>query len=146
MPQTSNRPEGTLGPAPNRNQITAIVARPYDTGSIRQRRAPARMRSVWPEMPFMRGPDGAARLREWLPQQQEIRRKHAARRDRVLAHDWAASRLRLILGLSDARHWNGYVAPATDGRQNDSPIRAALLELLRDVEQAEQGMAPPEAY
>jgi len=95
--------------------------------------------SVWPEMPFMRGPVGAQRLREWLPVQREIRAKTAARRQRVLAHEWACKRLCLILGIKEARQWNGYIPPARDdkGDIRPNPVRQNLNELLRDVEKAE---------
>jgi hypothetical protein len=97
------------------------------------------MASVWAEMPFMRGPIGAARLREWLPRHHQIRAEALARRDRVLAHDWAAKRLCSILMLSRAEQWNGYVPPATDaeGNANTSPTRRAMLELFREIVQAE---------
>lgn len=100
---------------------------------------PAKASSVWPEMPFMRGPRGAERLREWLPQLREIREQTAARRARVLAHDWAKKELCLILGLKKAEQWNGYVAPhlAGEGHVNDSPKRVALIELLRKVAERE---------
>lgn len=97
--------------------------------------------SVWPEMPFMRGPAGAQRLRQWLPAQQQIRAKTAARRERVLAHEWARKRLSRILGVAlvDVVKWNGFVPPATDqtGRPDHNPLRDDLMQLLHDVEAAE---------
>lgn len=95
--------------------------------------------SVWPEMPFMRGPVGAQRLREWLPVLREIRAKTAVRRQRVLAHDWACKRLCLILGIKEARQWNGYLPPMRDDRESarSNPVRQNLIELLRDVEKAD---------
>lgn len=98
-----------------------------------------RASSVWPEMPFMRGPKGAERLRQWLPKSREIRANTAARRERVLAHDWARERLCHILYISDARKWNGYVPPSRDehGRPFRSEQRRALIELLREVGAAE---------
>lgn len=108
---------------------------------------PVRMNSIWPEMPFMRGPEGAQRLREWLPQLRQIRAQAANRRARVLAHPWAAKRLCDILGLSSAEHWNGYVPPTTDqeGQANTSETRRALVELLREVDQFDQGASEPQA-
>lgn len=100
-----------------------------------------RASSVWPEMPFMRGPTGAQRLREWLPKSREIRAATATRRERVLAHDWARTRLCQILLISDAQRWNGYVPPSRDehGRPVRSELRRALIELLREVGAADQG-------
>lgn len=102
-----------------------------------------RASSVWPEMPFMRGPAGAQRLREWLPDYRQRRAATAARRERVLAHDWACKRLCLILGLTDARNWNGYVPELrnTDGAINPYENRRALIELLRDVDTADRNAA-----
>lgn len=104
-----------------------------------------RASSVWPEMPFMRGPVGAQRLRELLPVLRDVSIKTQARRDRVLAHQWACRRLCLILNLQDARQWNGYIPPALDDRGSASrnPIREALIELLKEVEAAE-GLEPAE--
>jgi hypothetical protein len=96
---------------------------------------------VWVEMPFMRGPIGAQRLREWLPEQRQIRERTAARRERVLAHEWARKRICRILGHTDAAKWNGYIPPATrasDGKVDDNPIRDALIQLLHEVEDAER--------
>jgi hypothetical protein len=100
-----------------------------------------RASSVWPEMPFMRGPVGAQRLRELLPVLRDVRAKTAARRARVLAHEWACRRLCLILNLKDAQQWNGYVPPARD----DYGSRDALIKLLHDVAAADgMGDADPE--
>lgn len=98
-----------------------------------------RASSVWPEMPFMRGPAGAERLRAWLPDYRAKRNKNAARRERVLAHDWACKRLCQILNLTDARQWNGYVPPLkdADGRINPYESRRLLMGLLRDVAAAD---------
>lgn len=98
-----------------------------------------RASSIWPQMPFMRGPDAAQRLRDWLPHYRERRAEIAARRERVLAHAWACKRLCTILGLSDARNWNGYVPEArnTDGTPNTYESRRALIELLREVAAAD---------
>lgn len=106
-----------------------------------------RASSIWPQMPFMRGPAAAQRLREWLPQYRERRAEIAARRERVLAHEWARKRLCTILGLSDARNWNGYVPEArdADGRLNPYESRRALIELLREVAAADSdGEGPVE--
>lgn len=99
-----------------------------------------RASSIWPQMPFMRGPAAADRLREWLPQYRQQRAEIAARRERVLAHDWACKRLCQILGLSNARNWNGYLAPYrdADGRVNHYETRSALIELLREVAAADR--------
>jgi hypothetical protein len=45
MPQTSNRPEGTPRPAPNRNQITPSIPGRYDlaAGLARRREAASRL-------------------------------------------------------------------------------------------------------
>lgn len=110
-------------------------------------REPRRIASVWPEMPVMRGPAGAERLREWLPRARQIREANASRRQRVLAHEWARTRLRHLLDLERAEQWTGFVPPVHDssGGFNDSPVRRALVELLRDVEQAEQGQPAGES-
>lgn len=110
-------------------------------------REPRGLSSIWPEMPFMRGEIGSARLREWLPQHRQIRAQTAHRRARVLAHPWATKRLCDILGLANAEQWNGYVPPNTDehGRANTSPTRRALVELLREVDQFDQGAGEPTA-
>lgn len=102
--------------------------------------SPVRASSVWVEMPFMHGPKGAERLRELLPILREIRARNAARRERVLAYEWAQKRLCLILGISDARHWNGYVPEARDaeGKPNPWENRRALIDLLRDVAMEDQ--------
>lgn len=103
------------------------------------RRDAVKASSVWPEMPFMRGPKGAERLREWLPEQRRIHEQALRRRARVLAHDWACKRLCHILALTDASHWNGYVPTSHDdqGRINNSAIRHSLVELLREVANAD---------
>lgn len=100
---------------------------------------PGRASSVWPEMACMRGQKGAERLRELIPQLRKTRAKNEARRERVLAYGWAQKRLCLILGLSDARHWNGYVPELrdVDGRINPYDNRRDLIELLRDVAAAD---------
>ncbi|WP_344144363.1 hypothetical protein, partial [Polymorphospora rubra] len=99
--------------------------------------------SVWTEMPFMRGPIGAERLRAWLPTQRTNRTRATNRRERVLAHDWARTRLCQILQLTDARKWNGYVPPGVDehGRPVRDERRHALIELLRDVQAADEQAA-----
>lgn len=98
-----------------------------------------RASSVWPEMPFMRGPVGAQRLRELLPVLRDVRTKTEARRTRVLAHAWACRRVCLILNLKEAKQWNGYIPPARDdrGALTHNPVREALIELLKEVEAAE---------
>ncbi len=103
-------------------------------------KTPMRAVSVWPEMPFMRGPQGAERLRQWIRMQREVKDQCAARRRRVLAHDWARERLRLIFHLADAEQWNGYVPPVRDehDRLNTSSHRRELMALLHDVERFEQ--------
>jgi hypothetical protein len=92
-----------------------------------------RASSVWPEMPFMRGPVGAQRLRELLPVLRDVRARTLARRERVLAHEWACKRVCLILNLKDARQWNGYIPAAGDR----TPVRDALVDLCKEVEAAE---------
>jgi hypothetical protein len=59
----------------------------------------------------------------------------AERRRRVLAHEDLAKRLRNVLGLADAKTWNGYVPPRTDGtgRLNTSRIRAQLVAICREA-------------
>jgi hypothetical protein len=107
---------------------------------------PTKASSVWPEMPFMRGPVGAQRLREWLPVQRQIRENTAKRRERVLAHEWARKRLRAILHIERSEQWNGFIPPATDqhGHCHRNPVRDALIELCKDVVQAEEdGPRPP---
>ena len=54
---------------------------------------PRRISSVWTELPFMRGPQAAERLREWRQVHAEVKRQCAERRARVLAHDWAHKEL-----------------------------------------------------
>ncbi|MCG5460823.1 hypothetical protein MED01_004249 [Micromonospora sp. MED01] len=106
-----------------------------------------RASSIWPQMPFMRGPVAAQRLRDWLPQYRERRAEVAARRERVLAHEWARKQLCTILGLSDARNWNGYIPEArnADGVLNPYESRRALIELLREVAAADgAGQEPGE--
>jgi hypothetical protein len=100
---------------------------------------PRRVSSVWTELPFMRGPEAADRLREWARAHAEVKRQTAERRQRVLVHDWARPQLCRILGLSRAENWYGFVAPARnpDGDLNTSPTRRALVALLREVEQFE---------
>ncbi|MFE9955860.1 hypothetical protein [Micromonospora sp. NPDC005299] len=106
-----------------------------------------RASSIWPQMPFMRGPAAAQRLREWLPQYRQQRNEIANRRERVLAYDWACKRLCQILSLSHARNWNGYVPPYkdADGRVNTYETRRELIELLREVAAADRaGQEPAE--
>lgn len=100
----------------------------------------SRHASVWTELPFMRGPQGADRLRQWGRAQSEIKRQCAARRERVLAYDWARRRLCAIFGYTRAENWNGYVPPARDSEDliNTSPGRRQLMDLLRDVALFEQ--------
>jgi hypothetical protein len=102
---------------------------------------PASAGSVWTELPFMRGPQGAERLRAWARQQSEVKRACAARRERVLAYDWARARLCRVLSLSRAENWNGFVPPArdSDGQINTSSRRRELMDLLRDVAQFDLG-------
>ncbi|MDP8971184.1 MAG: hypothetical protein M3N52_11965 [Actinomycetota bacterium] len=98
--------------------------------------------SVWVQAPFLRGPQGAERLRQWLPQHREIRARCAARRERVLRHEWARARLCRLLGIADAGMWNGYVPPALDQRgqpDTGNAVRRELVALLKDVEKAEAG-------
>ena len=68
----------------------------------------------------------------------QARRAALARRDRVLAHGWAASRLCEILRLERPGQWTGYVPPARDchGRTETSPARALLRARRRDVDVA----------
>ncbi len=87
-----------------------------------------------------------ARGRELIAILAESRRQAAARRDRVLRHDWATKRLCVIFGYKQATQWSGYVPPRSDpaddhgpqlSRPNTSPHRAALVQLLRDIKQFE---------
>lgn len=100
---------------------------------------PPRASSVWPEMPFMRGPVGAQRLRDLIPALRSARQQVEKNKARVLAHDWARKRLCVILNLSDAKQWNGYVPPARDhlGVLAHNPVREALMELFKEVRAAE---------
>jgi len=103
-------------------------------------RDPKQASSVWMEMPFMRGPEGARRLSEWARAHAVIRRQCSERRARVLLHDWAAVRLCRIFGYSQAGNWNGFVPPArdsSDDRVNTSSQRRELMELLHDIERFE---------
>jgi len=102
---------------------------------------PQQAGSIWTQMPFMRGERGAERLREWSRTQHEVKRAAAARRERVLAYDWARTRLCRILSLSRAENWNGFVPPArdSDDHLNTSDRRRELMDLLRDVAQHELG-------
>lgn len=99
-----------------------------------------RASSVWPEMPFMRGPQAAERLHELLPVLRDNRRRALQRRDRVLAHDWARRRLCIILQTTDAKKWNGFLPLAENnlGDLRKSEIRHSLIELLRDVAAADK--------
>lgn len=96
---------------------------------------PAFKGGIWSQMPFMRGPKAAERLTQLTADLAIVSQAAQARRARVLAHPWAAKRLCLIFGYTRPEQWTGYVPPATtaEGDHNDSPLRAALLELLRDV-------------
>jgi hypothetical protein len=97
-------------------------------------------------MSFMRGEKGAARLREWRITSRDTRTRALTRRDRVLAHDWAAKRLCLILDITRAEHWTGYVPPRLDGdgRLDTTPARSALVALLLDVASADGEALPVE--
>ena len=102
---------------------------------------PAFKGGIWPQMPFMRGPKAAERMRQLNADLAIVSQAATTRRTRVLAHPWAAKRLCLIFGYSRPEQWSGYVPPATtaEGDHNDSPLRAALLELLREVAAHEAG-------
>lgn len=104
---------------------------------------PRKQGSVWPGMPFMRGPQGADRLRQWLSQSNVIHAATLSRRERVLAHPWACKRLCEIFGYKRPQQWTGFVPPARgpDGELNTSPYRRALMELLHDVEEADKAIA-----
>lgn len=108
---------------------------------------PARASSVWLGMPCINGPKGAERLRELVPMLHAAQAQREERRARVLAHPWARARLCHIFGYKKAGNWNGYVPPRSDpaedkgnqlARPNTSPQRAALVQLLRDVQHFEE--------
>lgn len=111
---------------------------------------PAPASSLWRRTVVARGSRG----RELLEIQREAHTAAEKRRDRVLACPWAHRRLCDILDLRAATQWNGFMPPralpADDrgdqrAKPNDSPIRKALLQLLRDVEHFEQtGELPQE--
>lgn len=64
------------------------------------------------------------------------------RRIRVLAHDDLAARLtRPPLSYTKPGQWNGYVPPALDacGRRNNSPRRAALVEIAAEAWHRDEG-------
>lgn len=108
---------------------------------------PGKASSVWPLMPFMRGQKAATRLRDLMPQLAAAHARAAARRERVLRHEWARKRLCSICGYKRAEQWNGHVPPARtpDGALNTSPVRRALVELLREVAEYEQHSAEDES-
>lgn len=94
-----------------------------------------------------------ARGRELIRVQAEAKRQAVARRERVLKHDWAQKRLRQIFGYKSATQWNGYVPPRADplpdsghqvAKPNTSPFRAALMQLMREVEHFDQTGELPE--
>lgn len=97
--------------------------------------------NIWPQMPFMRGPKAAERLRQLTADLAIVAQAAQTRRDRVIAHPWAAKRLCLIFGYQRPEQWTGYVPPSTtaEGTHNDSPWRAELIQLLRDVAAHEAG-------
>lgn len=107
---------------------------------------PAKASSVWREMPFIKGHKGPGRLRELTIILAASAEQARVRRARVLAHEWARRRLCLIFGYKDANHWNGYVPGKTlppdigsdELRPNTSPHRAALVQLIRDVDHFER--------
>ena len=63
-----------------------------------------------------------------------------AERARVLRHPHIAARLtQPPLGYSRPEVWNGYVPPETwQGRHNNAPQRAALLEIITDAVKADE--------
>ncbi|MFB7899894.1 hypothetical protein ACFC1B_26600 [Streptomyces xiamenensis] len=66
----------------------------------------------------------------------EVRARNAARRALVLSHPDLAARLcERPIGHSDPEMWNGFVPPEMWQQQrNDSPVRAALLEIIAEAE------------
>lgn len=89
---------------------------------------------------------------------QDARSATAQRRERVLAHPDLVQRLQDVLGLSDARHWTGYVPPRMDPQEdcgrcvhgtcrgvthtapvNDSPVRAELVAIATEAKRREVG-------
>lgn len=103
-------------------------------------RGPASFASVWPQMPFMRGPRSADRLHVLVGTLRSSRNVAQVRRERVLHYEWARKRLCSIFGYKKAEQWNGFVPPRLDGegRLNTSEFRRALIDLLREVDEHDQ--------
>lgn len=80
-----------------------------------------------------------ARGEQWCAPLQQREGVSADRRRRVLAHPDLAKRLQSLLGLADAKHWNGYVPPRVDAFDciNTSSIRAALIVICREAHERE---------
>lgn len=98
--------------------------------------------SIWPRMPFMHGPEGAERLRKLLPILSKARLEAAHNREVVLANPAAAKQLCVQLGLSDAKHWGGYVpapSPPVSVDEDMKDIGDARIQLFRLVRHAEAG-------
>lgn len=100
---------------------------------------PPRASSLWDATPAATG----ARKLQLAQIQAESRQQAKQRRERIMKHEWAKERLRKIFGYKAAEQWNGYVPPARDpaenggaqlSRANTSPHRAALVQLMRDVD------------
>lgn len=66
----------------------------------------------------------------------ETRARIARNRDLILGHpDLAEHLTRPPLGYTRPDQWNGFIPPELfDGARNDSPRRAALVELLTEAE------------
>lgn len=111
---------------------------------------PTRASSSWGSTPPAKG----SRRFDLQRIQREARETAQQRRERVLKHEWAAKRLCKIFGYASATQWNGYVPPKADplpdkgpqvAKPNTSPFRAALMQLLRDVEHFDQTGEMPDA-
>lgn len=99
-----------------------------------------RASSIWRQMPFMYGPEGADRLRRLLPILSRAKAEAEYSREVVLRSPDAAKQLCVLLGLTSAKHWNGYVPAPPPGPGRDKDIsdagesRAQLERLVRHAE------------
>lgn len=99
-----------------------------------------RMSSVWLQMPFMHGEGGVARLRQLLPILARARAAAEHNRAVVLSSPDACKQLCALLGLTDIRHWSGYVPAPPPGLVRDKDMRDIgdlRVQLERLVKHAE---------
>lgn len=89
-------------------------------------------------MPFLRTGDAEADLAhgvQLLGPVGDSADAAARYRSAVLSHDDLSERLRALFQLKRAEMWNGYVPPRIDhdNTYNDSPYRAALVEIVTEA-------------